>query len=1028
MPQIGVNLQWWDQLNPVRYSSDILTGHITNNDLARRQTTLIEEHSPGSGIFRVENSRAMFDQYGYSSHGYTSGGETAWVGNPGSSEFWQFTYKGLPRTNEILVVSHKSGADTTFAPGSVIWAERGGSPWRNPQYHPAAPEYVKDGRPTSFPAGLYPGQIYRGQCNVYREANQGVHTVTTPGTGSVRISTLLMTPQIYQTINFVDGVPTNSNTFNLTSEMFDSTFPRVNVPVIVEVTASDFTNPIHDLRIIAPDPAEHTGPSSVSLYAANANDPNYLLFRQDAVRVHQPFKVLRSLQPYGTDAGIDLTDWASRPAPTQGFGTISGKGVPIEWMIQFANACDSDFWIDLPHRVTLDYCQGLAAYIRDNLKTGRKCFIACGNESWNFAFPWGLGIRYYCGKFAEDISGTTITRSGTTATAIRKTAHGLVPGNFATVTQSSDANFIGEVEVLSTPSPTTFTYAVANTGPTTATPRVDRETVSYKLDSATKVLPQASMVWQYDGSLKISVPNFLATLTAANPEISLGSISNPNTWFFRTGDMVLLSNFVQPEANGFYWLELINYGSDNGTAIFSLPPRTFQGLPTLAMGANELETHGGSIKIRQCIYNNVSRSPEAEVVVDAAMRYQSRMARKFVDEMRAIAPGKIALESSTGTFTPDQTIEKMIVELKAGDSVVPADTWMGPAPYFQARSNQASDQSALSGSLRVVSAAFFTASGGLATATFSYDHGYTSGTLLQIQNAAQSEYCGIVEITVTGARTFTYPISGTPVSPAFSLGGSPSNPGSIWISQTSTAFRELISLTRTSGTTMTAVSRGHGYQVGNVIRLAGVRPSGYMGNRTILSVTADSFTFAADEGLPDPVPIDLATVNGTGRRIYTYRSSTLDQMFVDLADYITTTLKPQLERQEAIFAREGIKHNCYEGGHHLTNTTGAVHNGILGLYNEVNDDPRFLELMDLWWDMEEEAGVELQNWFKIIGYHWDENWGLLRTMGSDSIKYQKALAYANAGPGPDPDPDPGKRYAIYLAGGRVIRLKEKVVA
>jgi len=191
-----------------------------------------------------------------------------------------------------------------------------------------------------------------------------------------------------------------------------------------------------------------------------------------------------------------------------------------------------------------------------------------------------------------------------------------------------------------------------------------------------------------------------------------------------------------------------------------------------------------------------------------------------------------------------------------------------------------------------------------------------------------------------------------------------------------------------------------------------------MGDRTITRIDDDTYTFQAYEGLADPVPDDRSTVGGTGRRIYAYRTSVLTQMFADLSAYIGSNLTESLNRQEVIFAREGIAHSCYEGGHHLINGTGANHNGIIGLYNEVSDDPRFLDLMDQWWDLETSVGVESQNWFKIISCFHEDDWGLLRTMeDTESIKYPKALAMA-AGGGPDPDPPgPDDRFYIPLAGG-----------
>ena len=58
-----------------------------------------------------------------------------------------------------------------------------------------------------------------------------------------------------------------------------------------------------------------------------------------------------------------------------------------------------------------------------------------------------------------------------------------------------------------------------------------------------------------------------------------------------------------------------------------------------------------------------------------------------------------------------------------------------------------------------------TRSGSTATATVS-SHGYTTGDYVVITGAAQGQYNGSHQITVTGADTFTFPVAGTPATPA----------------------------------------------------------------------------------------------------------------------------------------------------------------------------------------------------------------------------------------------------------------------
>ena len=65
-----------------------------------------------------------------------------------------------------------------------------------------------------------------------------------------------------------------------------------------------------------------------------------------------------------------------------------------------------------------------------------------------------------------------------------------------------------------------------------------------------------------------------------------------------------------------------------------------------------------------------------------------------------------------------------------------------------------------------VSVTALTRSGALASATCAAAHGLSSGDYAAIAGAAQTEYNGEFQVTVTGDTTFTFDVSGTPTSPA----------------------------------------------------------------------------------------------------------------------------------------------------------------------------------------------------------------------------------------------------------------------
>lgn len=59
-----------------------------------------------------------------------------------------------------------------------------------------------------------------------------------------------------------------------------------------------------------------------------------------------------------------------------------------------------------------------------------------------------------------------------------------------------------------------------------------------------------------------------------------------------------------------------------------------------------------------------------------------------------------------------------------------------------------------------------TFAGGVATVTTSSAHGFTTGQQITVAGADQAAYNGTFAVTVTGAAGFTFPVSGSPTTPA----------------------------------------------------------------------------------------------------------------------------------------------------------------------------------------------------------------------------------------------------------------------
>lgn len=67
---------------------------------------------------------------------------------------------------------------------------------------------------------------------------------------------------------------------------------------------------------------------------------------------------------------------------------------------------------------------------------------------------------------------------------------------------------------------------------------------------------------------------------------------------------------------------------------------------------------------------------------------------------------------------------------------------------------------------RIIPVSSITSTGGVATVTTPTLHSLTTNDTVTVRGADQPEYNGVYVATVLTTTTFTYPISGTPVSPA----------------------------------------------------------------------------------------------------------------------------------------------------------------------------------------------------------------------------------------------------------------------
>ena len=147
----------------------------------------------------------------------------------------------------------------------------------------------------------------------------------------------------------------------------------VNVPgaqtgIFLMVTATNPANPIRNIRFIMP--------GFESTYLTQPFHPLFLSRLQG-------YKALRFME-WGLINGSTLQNWADRPQPAD--YSYVWRGVPVDVMIQLANATGLTPWFNVPAQASDDYVTQLATLVQSKLKPGLKYYVEYSNETWNGAF------------------------------------------------------------------------------------------------------------------------------------------------------------------------------------------------------------------------------------------------------------------------------------------------------------------------------------------------------------------------------------------------------------------------------------------------------------------------------------------------------------------------------------------------------------------------------------------------------------------------------------------------------------------
>jgi hypothetical protein len=137
--------------------------------------------------------------------------------------------------------------------------------------------------------------------------------------------------------------------------------------LLLEVSASAAADPVRDIRVT---PAEFE----------TAASPFHPLFLERL----KPFGVIRFMGWQQTN-NCPTRTWAERARPDDPrYSTPAG--VPVEVMVDLANALGADPWLCVPHLADDDFVRRFAETVRGRLRPDRKVYVEYSNEVWNWGF------------------------------------------------------------------------------------------------------------------------------------------------------------------------------------------------------------------------------------------------------------------------------------------------------------------------------------------------------------------------------------------------------------------------------------------------------------------------------------------------------------------------------------------------------------------------------------------------------------------------------------------------------------------
>ena len=361
---------------------------------------------------------------------------------------------------------------------------------------------------------------------------------------------------------------------------------------------------------------------------------------------------------------------------------------------------------------------------------------------------------------ALNLSVTSLTRSGTTATATFASAHGIATGLSGTISGAVETDYNGTF-VFTAISATELEYTVAGSPTTPATGTIE-------LDADIAIVPLEANDTGADGNRDSG--------SSITPTTTIVGLTTPG--FADFNGLVGGADIEDDDSyRGRIILERSSLEALFNSAQIEQEAKTVAGVTRVLV--KEVTPSFGQVTILFVRDDDPSTIiPDAGEVAEVKVAIIAiKPAHTADDDVIVTAPTPVtadfiftalspdtsemrdAITSNLTAFFREQVNFEEVVEQGEYESVIftTIDPTSGAKVESFTLTSPAGFQLAVSG---------ITRSGATATATFGAAHGLVSGMSVVISGADQAEYNGRFTITVTSTTALTYTVTGTPTTPA----------------------------------------------------------------------------------------------------------------------------------------------------------------------------------------------------------------------------------------------------------------------